>query len=90
MLQQIAARCAKIPVKASSVPTLWEIMSGNVMINNLRPVNMEALLGRNSVTYPEDLEELARVYRGCRILVTGAGGSIGSELVRQLKEFRPS
>jgi FlaA1/EpsC-like NDP-sugar epimerase len=90
VLQQIAARCAKIPVKASSVPTLWEIMSGNVMINSLRPVNMEALLGRNSVTYPEGLEELTRVYRGCRILVTGAGGSIGSELVRQLKGFRPS
>jgi FlaA1/EpsC-like NDP-sugar epimerase len=90
VLQQIAARCAKIPVKTSSVPTLWEIMSGRVTINNLRPVNMEALLGRDSITYPRDLEELARVYRGYRILVTGAGGSIGSELVRQLKEFSPS
>jgi FlaA1/EpsC-like NDP-sugar epimerase len=89
-LQKIAARCAKIPVKVSSVPTLWEIMSGKVTINNLRAVNMEALLGRDSVTYPRDLEDLARVYRGARILVTGAGGSIGSELVRQLKAFRPS
>jgi FlaA1/EpsC-like NDP-sugar epimerase len=51
---------------------------------------MEDLLGRESITYPHDLEELARVYRGCRILVTGAGGSIGSELVRQLREFGPS
>ena len=90
VLQKVAARCAKIPVKVSSVPTLWEIMSGKVTINSLRLVNMEALLGRDSVIYPHDLEELARVYRGYRILVTGAGGSIGSELVRQLKEFRPS
>jgi FlaA1/EpsC-like NDP-sugar epimerase len=89
-LQRITARCAQISVKTSSVPSLWEIMSGKVMINNLRPVNMEDLLGRDSITYPQDLDELTRAYRGHRILVTGAGGSIGSELVRQLKALRPS
>jgi FlaA1/EpsC-like NDP-sugar epimerase len=87
---RLAARCAKIPVKASSVPTLWEIMSGKVMINDLRSINMEDLLGRDSISHPRDLDLLTRSYRGCRILVTGAGGSIGSELVRQLKELGPS
>jgi FlaA1/EpsC-like NDP-sugar epimerase len=87
---RLAARCARIPVKTSSVPTLWEIMSGKVMINDLRSINMEDLLGRDSISHPRDLDQLMRSYRGCRILVTGAGGSIGSELVRQLKDLRPS
>src|SRR5262245_1141988 len=91
--QKIAARCAGLPVKASSVPTLWEIMSGQLTIDRLRSVNsvsMEDLLGRDSISYPKDLEDFSRTYRGRRILVTGAGGSIGSELVRQLRQFRPS
>ncbi len=89
-LQRLSARCAQLPVKTSSVPTLGEIMSGKASLTQLTSVNMEALLGRDSVTYPRDLEELARSYAGRRILVTGAGGSIGSELVRQLREFKPS
>jgi FlaA1/EpsC-like NDP-sugar epimerase len=92
-LQRIVARCANLPVKVSSVPTLWEIMSGQVTIDRLRSVNtvnMEDLLGRDSISHPKDLDELSRAYRGRRILVTGAGGSIGSELVRQLKQFKPS
>jgi FlaA1/EpsC-like NDP-sugar epimerase len=91
--QKIAARCASLPVKASSVPTLWEIMSGQSSIDRLRSVNsvsMEDLLGRDTISYPKDLEDLSRTYRGRRILVTGAGGSIGSELVRQLRQFKPS
>src|SRR5205085_1300639 len=92
-LQKIIARCAQLPVKVSSVPTLWEIMSGQANIKRLRtvdPVNMEDLLGRDCIDHPKDFQELSRAYRGQRILVTGAGGSIGSELVRQLKQFRPS
>jgi FlaA1/EpsC-like NDP-sugar epimerase len=91
--QKIAARCATLPVKASSVPTLWEIMSGQLTIDRLRSVNavsMEDLLGRDTISYPKDLEDLSRTYRGRRILVTGAGGSIGSELIRQLRQFKPS
>jgi FlaA1/EpsC-like NDP-sugar epimerase len=91
--QKIAARCAALPIKASSVPTLWEIMSGQSTIDRLRSMNsvsMEDLLGRDTIGYPKDLEDLSRAYRGRRILVTGAGGSIGSELVRQLRQFKPS
>ncbi len=91
--QKIAARCATLPVKVSSVPALWEIMSGQSTIGSLRSVNsvsMEDLLGRDTISYPKDLEDLSRTYRGRRILVTGAGGSIGSELVRQLRQFNPS
>jgi FlaA1/EpsC-like NDP-sugar epimerase len=90
---KIAARCAMLPVRTSSVPTLWEIMSGQSTIDRLRSLNsvsMEDLLGRDTISYPKDLEDLSRAYRGRRILVTGAGGSIGSELVRQLRQFKPS
>jgi FlaA1/EpsC-like NDP-sugar epimerase len=90
VVQRIVARCAKLSIKTSSVPTLLEIVSGSMPIGQLRPVSMEDLLGRHSVAHPEDFEELTRTYRGARILVTGAGGSIGSELVRQLKRFEPS
>jgi FlaA1/EpsC-like NDP-sugar epimerase len=90
VIQRIAAECASIGVHTSSVPALWEIMSGAVTISRLRPVNMENLLGRRAISHSADLDELSRAYEGRRILVTGAGGSIGSELVRQLSLFRPS
>jgi FlaA1/EpsC-like NDP-sugar epimerase len=90
VLQRIATECANIGVRTSSVPALWEIMSGTVTISRLRPVNMEDLLGRRAINHSPDVEELTHAYQGARILVTGAGGSIGSELVRQLSQFRPS
>jgi FlaA1/EpsC-like NDP-sugar epimerase len=88
-LQRLTARCQALSVKTSSVPTLAEIISGQ-MSRQPRPVSMEALLGRHSISHPDDITELARTYGGRRILVTGAGGSIGSELVRQLRRFQPS
>ena len=90
VLQRIAARCTSMSLKTYSVPTLWEILSGQLTIGQLRTVNMEDLLGRHSVTHAEDLGELTAAYSGKRILVTGAGGSIGSELVRQLSRFGPA
>ncbi len=89
VLQRIVAACEKVPVPVKSVPTLAEIMAGNVAIGQLRPIRMERLLGRDTVSATPDLDELKGAYSGRRILVTGAGGSIGSELVRQLRRFRP-
>ena len=90
VLQRIANRCATMSLKASTVPTLWEIMSGHTSIGQLRPVNMEDLLGRMSVSAPADVSGVTNAYARRRILVTGAGGSIGSELVRQLSRFNPT
>jgi len=90
-LQRLVARCNSVSVRTSSVPTLDEVISGRVSpLGQLRPVSMEALLGRHSITHPHDLAALGNVYRGRRILITGAGGSIGSELVRQLRRLQPS
>ena len=93
VLQKLAARCAELPVKSSSVPTLAELMAGKRSLTQLTStteVKMEDLLGRDSIKHLHDVEELTAAYAGRRILVTGAGGSIGSELVRQLKALKPS
>jgi FlaA1/EpsC-like NDP-sugar epimerase len=90
VLQRIASQCARMSVRTSTVPTLLEILSGQTRISQLRPVNMEDLLGRRSLAVPEDILGLNTTYGSQRILVTGAGGSIGSELVRQLSRLEPS
>jgi FlaA1/EpsC-like NDP-sugar epimerase len=89
-IQRIAQRCVDISVALSSVPDLWEIMSGRLTIGHLRPVSMEDLLGRDKVIHRRESDDLLAVYSGRRILVTGAGGSIGSELVRQLRNYQPA
>jgi FlaA1/EpsC-like NDP-sugar epimerase len=89
VVSKLAARCQELGVKISTVPTLSEIVLGKVNISRLRTVQMEQLLGRESVHYRPN-EHLITTFQGRRILVTGAGGSIGSELSRQLAAFSPS
>lgn len=86
---ELANRCQRLGVHLSTVPTLAEIALGTVNVNRLRPVRMEELLGRAS-TPLEPGEEVMGSYRHRRILVTGAAGSIGSELARQLIRYEPS
>ncbi|WP_319946391.1 nucleoside-diphosphate sugar epimerase/dehydratase [Achromobacter xylosoxidans] len=71
-----------------TVPGLSELMSGRVAINMMRPVKIEDLLGRESVHI--DNVNIHEMIAGKQILVTGAGGSIGSELCRQLARFAPA
>jgi len=85
----LADRCRKAGVRVSTVPSVTEILSGELGITEIRPVQMEDLLGRCSVDCYAPPEFL-KTYRGKRIMVTGAGGSIGSELVRQLRRLEPS
>ncbi len=90
LLTRIVKRCEKMEIKTSSVPSMAEIVRGNIALSQLRPVRMEDLLGRASVEYDSRDRELIDTYRERAILVTGAAGSIGSELVRQLKGFSPA
>lgn len=71
-----------------TVPGLEDVMSGRVAISSIRPVEIEDLLGRESVWI--DTAHVAHMLAGKNVLVTGAGGSIGSELCRQLARFGPS
>jgi FlaA1/EpsC-like NDP-sugar epimerase len=70
-----------------SVPQLNDLVSGTVRINHLREISIEDLLGRNPVSL--DWEAIDLALSGKTILVTGAGGSIGSELCRQLARLKP-
>ncbi|MGH6749947.1 MAG: polysaccharide biosynthesis protein, partial [Methyloceanibacter sp.] len=75
------------PVVVKTLPALEEIASGHVEISDLRPIDVEDLLGRDPVT--PDLELLAGKVHGKVVMITGAGGSIGSELTRQLLRLGP-
>ena len=75
------------PVAVKVLPSLEEIASGRVSISDLRPLEVDDLLGRDPVPPNPDL--LARNIKGKCVLVTGAGGSVGSELVRQVLRQSP-
>ena len=70
-----------------TVPSLNQLASGSVQINQLRNVDIEDLLQRPSIAL--DLNNIRKVIRDKRCLVTGAGGSIGSELCRQILQYHP-
>jgi FlaA1/EpsC-like NDP-sugar epimerase len=70
------------------VPGLGDVMSGRVAISSIRPIDIEDLLGREAVSI--DSAHVAAMVGAKTILVTGAGGSIGSELCRQIAKFSPA
>jgi FlaA1/EpsC-like NDP-sugar epimerase len=76
---------AKIPFR--TVPALRDILSSEIKLTQLREVSLEDLLGRDPVQI--DLEAVRRHLSGRSVLVTGAAGSIGSELCRQILEYSP-
>jgi len=71
-----------------TVPSLNDMLSGNVAVSQMRQVQLEDLLGREPVQLDDD--GLRGLLGGRAVLVTGAGGSIGSELARQIATFQPS
>jgi FlaA1/EpsC-like NDP-sugar epimerase len=75
------------PVVVKTLPALEEIASGNVQVSDLRPIDVEDLLGRDPVT--PNIELLAANVRDKVVMITGAGGSIGAELTRQLLKLEP-
>jgi FlaA1/EpsC-like NDP-sugar epimerase len=87
-MRQVVEYCESSGVPFRSVPQLNDLMSGNVQINHLREVSIEDLLGRNPVSL--DWQAIDTTLAGKVILVTGAGGSIGSELCRQLAKLKPA
>ncbi len=81
------ARAAKVPVK--TLPALNELISGDFdLAGQIRPVEVEDLLGREPVTV--DLDSIASYLTDEVVLVTGAGGSIGAELCRQIARVGPT
>ncbi len=86
-IRRIMDICSAIPVRARIVPSLNEIATGRVSVSRLRDVQIEDLLGREPVKL--DDKNLHDFLTGRTVMVTGAGGSIGSELVRQIINYNP-
>jgi FlaA1/EpsC-like NDP-sugar epimerase len=86
-IRRIVDLCSDLGVKTQIVPSLDELARGKVAISRLRDVQIDDILGREQVTL--DTANLAGLLGGKTVLVTGAGGSIGSELVRQIASFNP-
>jgi len=84
----ILDRVTRLPVVARSVAPIDEVLAGRATWDETREIPIEDLLGRDSV--PPDAQLLARCVRGRSVLVTGAGGSIGSQLCREALALRPS
>lgn len=80
--------CAAAGLSAMTVPALSDIVSGRVSVSALRAVELDDLLGRDPVQL--DDEGLKAFLSGRTVLVTGAGGSIGAELCRQIARFEPA
>jgi FlaA1/EpsC-like NDP-sugar epimerase len=87
-MQRIVDICEKIPVKMRIIPGYHEIIEGKVEVNRIRDLQIEDLLGRDPVQL--DDEGMKRLLAGKIVMVTGAGGSIGSELARQAARFGPA
>ena len=86
-IREILEICQAIPLKAQIVPGLNEIAQGNVSVSRIRDVQIEDVLGREPVQL--DGNNLNKLLADRVVMVTGAGGSIGSELVRQILAFQP-
>ncbi len=87
VIRQITEVCRVEGVACRTIPALHEVISGRVLIRQIREVRLEDLLRREPIRL--DLDTIASYLSGKTVLVTGAGGSIGSEIVRQVIRFRP-
>jgi FlaA1/EpsC-like NDP-sugar epimerase len=86
-MQRIVDRCQKSKTKFKVLPSMGEIIRGKLSVTSSRDIAYKDLLGRPAVHL--DQQEIGRYLTGQTILVTGAGGSIGSELCRQIIRFEP-
>ncbi len=87
LLRDLSNRALQCDVGISVLPRVESLIDGSVGVADVRPVSERDLLGRHEIR--TDVEQIAGYVTGRRVLVTGAGGSIGSELCRQLQRFGP-
>lgn len=86
-IREITSICEKASVPVRTVPGLYELIDGRLSFSQIREVQLEDLLRREPVTI--DMDQISGYLSGQVVLVTGAGGSIGSELCRQVAPFSP-
>lgn len=87
-LNKIFQECAKTNAKTQILPMLEDLVTGKVSVKQFRDVQVEDLLGREPINL--NIDSISEYVTNKVVLVTGAGGSIGSEICRQISTFRPS
>ncbi|MBS4198395.1 polysaccharide biosynthesis protein [Bacillus sp. FJAT-49732] len=86
-LNTIFLECAKTKAKTQILPLLEDLVTGKIAVNEFRDVQVEDLLGREPIEL--DIDSISEYITNKVVLVTGAGGSIGSEICRQISKFNP-
>ncbi|MHB1401021.1 MAG: polysaccharide biosynthesis protein [Thiobacillus sp.] len=86
--KRITQICSEAGLNVLTVPSLEDLVAGRVSVSSLRPIELDDLLGRDPVEL--DDSGLHQLLTGQVVMVTGAGGSIGSELCRQIAHFDPA
>ncbi|WP_286676291.1 polysaccharide biosynthesis protein [Peribacillus asahii] len=86
-MKKIYEECAKTKAKTKIMPLIEDLVTGKISVNQMRDVQVEDLLGREPVEL--DMSTISAKLTGKTVLVTGAGGSIGSEICRQISKFQP-
>ncbi|MBD8071316.1 polysaccharide biosynthesis protein [Bacillus sp. PS06] len=87
-LNRIFQECAKTTAKTKILPMLEDLVTGKLSVNQFRDVQVEDLLGRDPIEL--DITSISEYVTNKVVLVTGAGGSIGSEICRQISNFHPN
>ena len=87
VIREVVDYCESSGISAKTLPGIFELLSGEVSVNRLRDVQIGDLLRRQPVS--TDTQPVQALISGKRVLVTGAGGSIGSELCNQISQFQP-
>jgi FlaA1/EpsC-like NDP-sugar epimerase len=86
-MREILTHCRKSGIKFKTIPGIGELINGKVTVNTIREVDYRDLLGRDVIRLDED--KIGAYLQGQCVMVTGAGGSIGSELCRQIGRYKP-
>ena len=86
-LREVIEKCAGTKLKFQSLPGMSDLIGGRVTVSQIRPVDINDLLGRDAVEL--NVESVAKFIQDRVVLVTGAGGSIGSEMCRQICHYKP-
>jgi FlaA1/EpsC-like NDP-sugar epimerase len=87
-IREVVGLCEQVGVRAKIMPGMYEILGGQIHVNQLRNVEITDLLRREPVQI--DSASVEEIIRGKRVLVTGGGGSIGSEICRQVLSYGPA
>ncbi len=88
VIREIISICQTTGAKIKTIPGIYELLNGSVRVSKLRDVAIEDLLQRKTIT--ADMSMLLALIKGKKVLVTGGGGSIGSELCRQISRYQPA